>query len=54
MRPGGYFELQDCIVPAGCIGDSWDGTTMLERWTKPILEATTKIGKDWTRAKHCK
>jgi hypothetical protein len=52
-RPGGYFELQDCIVPAVCIDDSMKGTT-LERWTKLMFEATAKIGKDWGRVKNYK
>ncbi len=47
-RPGGYFELQDCIVPFVCMDDSMKGTT-LERWVDLIMQATAKIGKDWTR-----
>jgi hypothetical protein len=52
-RPGGYFELQDCIVPFVCMDDSMKGTT-LERWVDLIMQATAKIGKDWTRVRKYK
>ncbi|KAL5326129.1 hypothetical protein ACEPPN_007267 [Leptodophora sp. 'Broadleaf-Isolate-01'] len=49
-KPGGYFELQDCIVPFRCIDDSIKGTA-LERWVELIMAGTAKLGKDWTRVK---
>ncbi|KAE9371993.1 S-adenosyl-L-methionine-dependent methyltransferase [Stipitochalara longipes BDJ] len=52
-RPGGYFELQDCIVPFRCMDDSMKGTT-IERWVDLIMQATARIGKDWTRVKKYK
>jgi hypothetical protein len=52
-RPGGYFELQDCIVPFRCIDNSMNGTT-IERWVNLIMQATARIGKDWTRVKKYK
>jgi len=53
LRPGGYLELQDCIVPFRCIDDTIVGTT-LERWVELIMAGTAKLGKDWTRVKQYK
>ncbi|KAG4440548.1 hypothetical protein IFR05_003964 [Cadophora sp. M221] len=49
-KPGGYFELQDCIVPFRCIDDSIKGTA-LERWVELIMAGTARLGKDWTRVR---
>jgi len=52
-RPGGYFELQDCIVPFRCIDDSFEGT-FLQKWANLIMEGTQKMGKDWTKVQNYK
>jgi len=48
LRPGGYLELQDCIVPFRCIDDTIKGTA-LEHWVDLIIRGTAALGKDWTR-----
>ncbi|KAH7413371.1 S-adenosyl-L-methionine-dependent methyltransferase [Cadophora sp. MPI-SDFR-AT-0126] len=50
LVPGGYFELQDCIVPFRCIDDTLRGTA-LDTWTQLIMEGTKRLGKDWTRVR---
>ncbi|PVH80984.1 S-adenosyl-L-methionine-dependent methyltransferase [Cadophora sp. DSE1049] len=50
LVPGGFFELQDCIVPFRCIDDTLKGTA-LETWTQLIMEGTKRLGKDWTRVR---
>lgn len=52
-RPGGYFELQDCIVPFRCIDDTMKGTHV-EKWVTLMMEGTARLGKDWTRVIHYK
>jgi hypothetical protein len=52
-RPGGYIELQDCIIPFVCMDDSMKGTT-LETWVDLMMQATAKIGEDWTRVRKYK
>lgn len=49
VRPGGYLELQDFMVPFVSIDDSIKGTS-LERWGDLILKGSRALGKDWTRA----
>lgn len=48
LRPGGYLEFQDCIVPFTCIDNTIKGTS-LERWVDLILKGSNALGKDWTR-----
>ena len=48
LRPGGYLEPQDCIVPFTCIDNTMKGTT-LERWVDLTLKGSNTLGKDWTR-----
>ncbi|KAK0127882.1 hypothetical protein ONS96_007382 [Cadophora gregata f. sp. sojae] len=50
LKPGGYLELQDCIVPFRCIDDTLRGTA-LETWVGLIMEGTRRLGKDWTRVR---
>jgi hypothetical protein len=50
LRPGGYLELQDFIVPVHrCIDDTASGSHF-ERWNNLMLAATAALGKDWSRA----
>lgn len=50
LRPGGYLEFQDFIIPVHrCVDDTVIGTHF-ERWNTLMLEATAALGKDWSRA----
>ncbi|KAH8802850.1 S-adenosyl-L-methionine-dependent methyltransferase [Xylogone sp. PMI_703] len=48
LIPGGYLELQDCIVPFRAIDDSLQGT-YTEQWVELMMRGTALLGKDWTR-----
>ncbi|KAE9364099.1 S-adenosyl-L-methionine-dependent methyltransferase [Stipitochalara longipes BDJ] len=50
LRPGGYLELQDFIIPLHrCIDDTVLGTHF-ERWNNLMLAGTAALGQDWSRA----
>lgn len=47
-RPGGYFEIQDGLLPFRSFDDSTKGTRFQE-WMDLIMEGVAKLGKDWGR-----
>jgi hypothetical protein len=49
VRPGGYLELQEFVVPFVSIDDSIKGTS-LEMWGDLIIKGSRALGKDWGRA----
>jgi trans-aconitate methyltransferase len=53
LRPGGYFEMQDPIIPFRCIDDSMKGSAF-ERWLGLVKEATHALGRDFGKAIHYK
>ncbi|KAH8586076.1 S-adenosyl-L-methionine-dependent methyltransferase [Bisporella sp. PMI_857] len=46
LRPGGYLELQDLVLPMRCIDDSLEGTKINE-WQTRTLAAAAKMGHTW-------
>jgi len=53
LNPGGYFELQDGVLPLRCLDNSIAGT-MMEKWGAMIMKGASKIGMDWTRSSRYK
>jgi hypothetical protein len=53
LRPGGYFELQDGILPWQAIDDSFEGTA-LQKWINLAVDGAAKLGRPWTNSKHYK
>lgn len=53
LRPGGYLELQDCIIPLRSIDNSLAGT-QLGKWTDLMLKSVKAMGLDWTRVSQYK
>ena len=47
LTPGGYFEMQETL-PLECIDSSGEGTQLM-RWVSLMLEAATKLGRDWAK-----
>lgn len=47
LTPGGYFEMQEMLA-LKCIDSSIDGTQLM-RWYSLMLEAGTKLGRDWAK-----
>jgi Methyltransferase domain len=52
LKPGGYFEMQDCLTLT-CVDSSGEGTQLM-RWVSLMLEAATKLGRDWDKVKKYK
>lgn len=52
LNPGGYFEMQDSLTIT-CIDSSGEGTQLM-RWVSLMLEAATKLGRDWAKVKEYK
>jgi hypothetical protein len=48
LQPGGYLELQDCIVPFHSIDDTFKGKK-LEHWVQYMMRGSATLGTDWTR-----
>ncbi|KAF2841840.1 S-adenosyl-L-methionine-dependent methyltransferase [Patellaria atrata CBS 101060] len=50
LAPGGYFEIQDYVIPCNCEDDTLKGTN-LELWGNTMVEAANKMGRpmDQTR-----
>jgi SAM-dependent methyltransferase len=46
LKPGGYFEMQDLILPMRAIDDTLKGTA-LEYWSETALNAAEKLGRSW-------
>jgi len=46
LRPGGYFEMQDVVIPFRSIDDSMKGTAF-ERWLDLVKEGTHALGRDF-------
>jgi SAM-dependent methyltransferase len=53
LRPGGWLEMQDVGFPFRCVDGSWEGTTF-QRWNNLWVEAVSKIGKDFDKARFYK
>ncbi|KAM3081282.1 hypothetical protein ACMFMG_005239 [Clarireedia jacksonii] len=51
LLPGGYFELQDPIMPLGSIDSSLTGTS-LDEFQKQCMAAAEKLGRPWTNGKN--
>jgi hypothetical protein len=52
LNPGGYFEMQDCLTLT-CADSSGEGTQLM-RWVSLMLEAATKLDRDWDKVKKYK
>jgi hypothetical protein len=52
LNPGGYFEMQDSLAMT-CVDSSGEGTQLM-RWVSLMLEAVTKLGRDWDKAEKYK
>jgi hypothetical protein len=46
LVPGGYFELQDAVLPIRSIDDTLKDTTS-ENFFKPMPKAAKKLGRSW-------
>jgi hypothetical protein len=53
LCPGGYLELQDCVVPFCCLDASMSGTH-LEKWSNMMYHAVASMGRDWGRVANYK
>jgi hypothetical protein len=51
LAPGGYFELQDPVMPFGSIDGSLEGTSLGE-WQTMCMAAAAKLGRPWTNTKN--
>jgi hypothetical protein len=47
LTPGGYFEVQDFVVPFEFIGEP-PTESLLYKWFQIISEGTAKLGRPWT------
>jgi hypothetical protein len=47
LTPGGYFEMQDTLT-LKCIDSSGEGTQLM-RWVSLMLEAASKLGRDFAK-----
>ena len=45
LRPGGWLEAQDIVIPPHCIDDSMSGTAF-KRWLDLLKEGYTALGRD--------
>lgn len=52
LAPGGYFEMQDALTLT-CIDSSGENTALM-KWVNLMLEAATKLGRDWAKVKRYK
>jgi hypothetical protein len=48
LRPGGYLEFQDCIVPFHSIDETFKGTR-IESWVQHMMRGSVALGTEWTR-----
>ena len=48
LRPGGWLEVQDIVIPSRCIDDSMPGTAF-ERWIDLIKKGCIALGRDFGR-----
>ncbi|CZR50799.1 related to methyltransferase [Phialocephala subalpina] len=46
LKPGGYLELQDIVLPHRAIDDTLQGTAM-QTWTDLTIDAAAKLGSSW-------
>ena len=46
LVPGGYFEMQDLILPMRAIDDTLKGSA-LDFWAQTMLVAAEKMGRSW-------
>jgi SAM-dependent methyltransferase len=46
LRPGGYFELQDCLLPLRFFDSTGKGTA-LETWAQRLNSGAAALGKDF-------
>ncbi|PQE04462.1 hypothetical protein CJF31_00007286 [Rutstroemia sp. NJR-2017a BVV2] len=51
LLPGGYFELQDPIMPLRSVDSSLTGTS-LDEFQKQCMAAAEKLGRPWTNGKN--
>jgi SAM-dependent methyltransferase len=51
LAPGGYFEMQDLVVPMRAIDNTMEGTA-LKTWTEVMMGTAEKMGKNWGGAAH--
>jgi hypothetical protein len=52
LNPGGYFEMQDSLTLT-CVDSSGEGTQLM-RWVSLMLEAASKLGRDWDKVRKYK
>ena len=53
LEPGGYFELQDMVLPMVSIDDTIHGTA-LERFSEMTMAAAAKLGIPWDQSANYK
>ncbi|KAL3425459.1 methyltransferase domain-containing protein [Phlyctema vagabunda] len=51
LAPGGYFEVQEFIMPLGCIDSTMDGTA-LQQWNANMCQAADVLGRPLTNGKN--
>lgn len=52
-KPGGYFELQDALLPYASIDDTLHSTT-LWKWQDMVISTAKKFGRDFSLSKNYK
>lgn len=48
-RSGGYFGMQDVVIPFRCLDDSMKGTAF-ERWLGLVKEVENALGRDFGKS----
>lgn len=51
LRPGGYIELHEIDVPAGCTQASASPTPFFVQWSQYLIEAGKRVGLEFSVAK---
>lgn len=51
LEPGGWFEIQDYLLPCECPDDTYAGTS-LDHWNQVMLQAAAALGRPMDVANH--
>lgn len=52
LKPGGWLEFHEAVVPPFISGDNSLAGTHLETWGKLVIQGAERLGQDWMKARN--